>query len=539
MEQCPGNQIQINMKTLTYYNRNNGGKRLKCMILVLLLTGWAATAQTIPDITVWYPVYPVLEGKTHNPVARINIRSLSSGQPLEEIVMRVEEKQGKNSIAEVQVYYTDNDSVFTTGHLFASVEAGKTVRLKNSLSLQKGNNYLWISLQPDKRISVEDRLAVNVNSVVIDGRQHKIQQQNPHVLRTGIALREHGEEGVDTYRIPGLVTTNQGTLIAVYDIRYNNAADLQENIDIGISRSVDGGETWEPMQVIMDRGTWGGFSEDANGVGDPSILVDRTTGAIWVAGLWTHGYPGERAWTASGPGMSPKETGQFLLVKSEDDGLTWSEPINITEQIKDPSWTLLLQGPGRGITMENGTLVFPAQYKDEEGMPYATIIYSKDHGKTWHIGTGAKSNTTEAQVVQLSNGSLMLNMRDNRGGTRSVYITEDMGQTWKAHPTSRKALIEPVSMASIISHEYNGKNFLIFSNPNSTEGRHHMTIKLSKDVGMTWPEEYQLLLDEGAGRGYSCLTSIDENTIGILYEGSQADLIFQKIPLEDLFRATN
>lgn len=519
-------------------NQNIFNLKKTVLAVLILFSGFALMAQTTPDFQVWYPVYPVLQGKVHNPVARINIQAASDGSHLEEIVLHVEEKQGKKSIAQIQAFFTGKDSVFTTNRLFATAKARKDVLLKSRLMLQKGNNYLWISLNPDKSISPEDRFSVHVSDIVIDGKKYQLQQQNTHVLRTGIALRQHGDDSVDTYRIPGLVTTNQGTLIAVYDVRYNSAVDLQENIDIGINRSTDGGESWEPMKIIMDQGTWGGLSEKANGVGDPSILVDRNTGTIWVAGLWTHGYPGQRAWNASGPGMSPKETGQFLLVKSEDDGLTWSEPINITDQIKDPDWTLLLQGPGRGITMQDGTLVFPAQFKDEEGMPYATIIYSKDHGKTWHIGTGAKSNTTEAQVVQLADGALMLNMRDNRGGARSVYITQDMGQTWTAHPTSRKALIEPVSMASITSHVYQGEHYLLFSNPNAINGRHHMTIKLSKDEGMSWPEEYQVLLDEGMGRGYSCLTSIDENTIGILYESSQSDLVFQKIPLEELLMKT-
>lgn len=355
----------------------------------------------------------------------------------------------------------------------------------------------------------------------------------------GLALRSHGEDGADTYRIPGLVTTNKGTLIAVYDIRYDSALDLQAHVDVGMSRSTDGGETWEPMKVIMDQGKWGGLPEDANGVGDPSILVDRQTGTIWVAALWAHGYPGKRAWNASGPGMSPEETGQILLVKSEDDGITWSAPVNITRQVKDPEWRLLLQGPGKGITLEDGTLVFPAQFRDREGMPWATILYSSDRGGTWHIGTGAKPNTTEAQVVQLKDGSLMLNMRDNRGGARSVYITKDLGRTWSAHPTSRRALIEPVCMASIITHEYKGKKLLVFSNPNSTEKRHRMTVKISLDQGMTWPEKYWLLLDPGEGRGYSCLTSIDENTIGILYEGSKADLVFQQIRLDKILKYKN
>lgn len=351
-----------------------------------------------------------------------------------------------------------------------------------------------------------------------------------------VLLREHGDDGVDTYRIPGLVTTKKGSLIAVYDMRRNGAVDLQEDVDIGMNRSTDGGETWEPMKVIMDMGEWGGLAENQNGIGDPSVLVDEVTGTIWVAAVWAHGHPGERNWRASKPGLSPKTTSQFMLTKSEDDGITWSEPINITSQIKDPKWHLLLQGPGKGITMSDGTLVFPAQFKDEDEMPHATIIYSTDQGETWKIGTGAKPNTTEAQVVELDNGSLMLNMRDNRGGSRSIYTTENMGETWEEHVTSRSALIEPVCMASLIKHTYRGKEYLLFSNPNSLEKREHMTIKLSSDMGNTWPEDHQLLLDEGSGRGYSCMTSIDEETIGILYEGSQADLVFQRIKIADLLK---
>lgn len=352
-----------------------------------------------------------------------------------------------------------------------------------------------------------------------------------------MVLRGHNQDGVDTYRIPGLVTTNEGTLIAAYDIRYDNAADLQGDIDVGISRSFDGGESWEPMQVIMDMKEWGGLPEEQNGIGDPSILVDDQTATIWVAALWTHGMPGERAWDASEAGLAPEQTGQLMLVKSDNDGRTWSGPINITRQVKDPDWQLLLQGPGKGITMSDGTLVFPAQFKDKDQVPHATIIYSRDHGKHWEIGTGAKANTTEAQVVELSNGSLMLNMRDNRGGARSVYTTDDLGKSWQKHPTSRSALIEPVSMASIIQFPdpqgKGGPNWLLFSNPNSTEYRKNMTLKLSKDDGMTWPGEYQLLLNENTGYGYSCMTVIDKHTIGILYEGVK-ELYFQKITLQEL-----
>ena len=292
----------------------------------------------------------------------------------------------------------------------------------------------------------------------------------------GIALRKHNDDGVHTYRIPGLETTNNGTLIAVYDVRRNSEVDLQEDIDVGMNRSTDGGKTWEPMKIIMDMGEWGGLPNRENGVGDPSILVDRQTGTIWVAGLWTHGKPDQRAWNSSGRGLTPEETGQLLLVKSDNDGKTWSEPINITKQVKNEQWQLFLQGPGKGISMKDGTLVFPAQFKNEDKIPFATIIYSKDNGKTWQTGTGAKPETTEAQVIELNDGSLMLNMRDNRNienksetNGRAVMITNNLGKTWFDHPTTNRSLPEPTCMASLIKDKFelNGKlhDLVIFSNP--------------------------------------------------------------------------
>lgn len=191
--------------------------------------------------------------------------------------------------------------------------------------------------------------------------------------------------------------------------------------------------------------------------------------------------------------------------------------------------------------MEDGTLVFPAQFKDSGQMPYSTIIYSKDHGRTWKIGAGAKSNTTEAQVVELKPGTLMLNMHDNRGGSRSVFTTDDLGASWIEHPTSRSALVEPVCMASLISFHFknergNYKRILLFSNPNTVKGRHDITLKVSLDNGNTWPEKYYTLLDAGYSRGYSCLTQIDDHRVGILYESSVADLLFQIIDLRKIIK---
>jgi sialidase-1 len=449
---------------------------------------------------------------------------------------------------------SDTTEIESPGSL---VIVGNKISKSCSYTFREGENYISLSLILKKNASLSGKLRIlELKMEVDDGTVIT----SPNVvfpeLRFATKLRRAGQDNCNTYRIPGIITTNKGSLIAVYDNRYNSSKDLQEDIDIGMSRSTDGGETWEPMKVIMDMGTYGGLPQRRNGTGDPCILYDTRNGVIWVASLWMSGAePDQMLWWVSKPGMAPEVTGQFIVVKSTDDGLTWSDPINITPQIKLPEWQLLLQGPGRGITMKDGTLVFPAQFKADmatkaiDGGQYtcqSAIVYSCDGGSTWNIGTGAKSNTTESQVVELSDGTLMLNMRDDRNrsdkGTtngRAVATSNDLGKTWITHPTSNSTLPEPNCQASLISADLNiagtVKKVLFFSNPANKAERTDMTIKASLDEGMSWPEKYQLLLTQEEGYGYSCMTMINDECIGILYEGEK-ELIFQKIAVKDLLK---
>jgi len=320
------------------------------------------------------------------------------------------------------------------------------------------------------------------------------------------------------------------------------------------------------MRIVLDMREWGGLPQKFNGVSDACILVDRNSENIFVAGLWMHGVldttgrwmeglteesdAWEHQWRRKGsqPGFGVKQTSQFMITKSVDDGKTWGEPVNLTRMCKKQEWWLWAPAPGRGITLNDGTLVFPTQGRDAEGVPFSNITYSQDGGQTWITSNPASISTTECAVVQLSDGSLMLNIRDNRNRTvkgeengRAVAVTRDLGEIWEKHPTSNNALKEPVCMASLHKHVYTEggekKSILLFSNPNIQERPRRRTIlKVSFDNGMTWPEKYWLLLDEGYNKGYSCLTSIDEKTIGIIFEGSQADMTFESIPLDELLK---
>ena len=514
---------------------------------------------------------PILIGIKNNPAIRlsISIPQNSKDVRLTAVAVKLQDGGDPADLKALRLFYTDGDSLFRPASpppLFGAEQtpATKTI-FQGEQPLSPGAHTLWLCLEPAANANLHHKIGATIDKVTFsDGTVVIPKSTRPSILqRIGVAVRQHGQDDVDTYRIPGLATTNNGTLLAVYDVRRARSRDLQGDIDIGLSRSTDGGKTWEPMRIVLDMDEFGGLPQKFNGVSDACILVDENSDNITVAGLWMHGVLDENgkwinglteqstAWEhqwqrkGSQPGFGVKQTSQFLITKSSDDGRTWSEPVNLTKMCKRPEWWLWAPAPGRGITLEDGTLVFPSQGRDEKGKPFSNITWSRDGGRTWKTSNPAGHNTTECAVVQLSDGSLMLNIRDNRNrkddsehNGRSIYTTSDLGKTWTEHPTSRRALIESTCMASLYKHTYteNGvqKSILLFSNPNTKQGRHHTTIKVSFDDGATWPEKYWLLLDEGDNRGYSCLTAIDEQTIGILYEGSRADMTFESIPLREL-----
>lgn len=475
---------------------------------------------------------------------------------------------GTTNLADIQnlklIYTGDTQSSQSVRQFGEAKAAENTVEFNDNLTVSNHRASFKLLVQLKNNINLANRFNAVCESVVTDeGVIEKIELNEADGMHAGIALRRHGDDGVDTYRIPGLTTTKNGTLLAIYDVRRDSSRDLQGDIDIGVSRSTDGGNTWEPMLIALDRGKWGDLPEKFNGISDACILVDENTNAIFVAGLWMYGVLDENGkwveglkesstnWNhqwrnkATQPGFDVKQTCQFLITKSTDDGKTWSEPVNLTATCKMEEWWLWAPAPGHGITLKDGTLVFPTQGRDKNGTSFSNITWSRDGGETWLTSNPASSGTTENMVVELSDGSIMLNARDgkNKGNLSSangrvISVTHDLGESWTVHSTSRGVLIEPGCMASLHKHFYteNGqrKSLLVFSNPNSKSNRDHMTVKVSFDDGKTWPEKYWKLLDSGKGRGYSCLTSIDEQHVGILYEGSLADMMFQKISLSDL-----
>ncbi len=491
------------------------------------------------------PIHPVLIRNEHNPLLRVTIESSASLDVLmNEMSFTLEGTDDLADLESLSLFSTRDNEEFAATHMVGEPVPPKArLTLRAGRPLKAGKNVFWLSAKLKPSADLSHRVAAACSSVETTAGRLIPNSSTPGGLqRIGVALRRHQDDGVHTYRIPALATTAKGALLCVYDMRRRMGRDLQEDIDIGLSRSADAGRTWEPVRVIMDMGKYGGLPEEQNGCSDPGIIVDQQTGEIFCFAVWMNGKSGKHQWDGDGsePGFEIGRSAQFMMVRSTDDGRTWSQPENLTRTLKRAEWWLLAPSPQQGIQLPDATLVMPVQGRDGQGVPFATLMTSRDHGANWNIGAPAFSGGNECQAAQLGDGSIMLNMRNDHDRFRAVFVTRDLGRTWEPHETNRKSLIEPNCNGSLLRVDYGPprerKHVLLFANPHSQTSRTHQTIQASLDDGRTWPKSKHLLLDEGRGAGYPSLTRIDADHIGIVYEGSRAHLVFEKVSLHELLK---
>jgi sialidase-1 len=333
-----------------------------------------------------------------------------------------------------------------------------------------------------------------------------------------------GKDGYHTYRIPALITTTKGTLLAFCEGRKAGRSDAG-NIDLLLKRSLDGGKTWQETQTVWD--------DADNTCGNPCPVIDAKTGVVHL--LLTHNYGDDvEQEIATGKGKGSRTVWH---TQSADDGVTWSKPVEITRDVKKPDWTWYATGPGVGIQLKSGRLLVPCDNKVIGTRTHQShVIYSDDGGKTWKLGGIVGPACNECQAVELADGSVMLNIRSYRGDKRRlVAISKDGGETF-GELTPDETLIEPVCQASILRHP--GKEGgILFANPASSK-RENMTVRLSHDEGKTWPLALNLFPGQSA---YSCLTVQSDGSIACLYESGEKHyshgLTFARFTLNDLSSA--
>jgi len=342
-----------------------------------------------------------------------------------------------------------------------------------------------------------------------------------------------GVGGYNIYRIPALLTTQKGTLLAFCEGREGGDSS---DVDLLLRRSEDGGETWSRKQVVWDQ--------SQNVCGNPCPVQDRDTGIIWLLMTWNRSDDDEGEIIAG----ESNDLRRPYVCYSTDDGNTWSKPVDLTETCRDPNWGWYATGPGVAIQLKSGKhkgrLVCPANHSDLKYTDHhygSHVIYSDDHGKTWHRSEPIGPGCNESQVVELVDGTLMMNMRSygRNDGYRSIATSTDGGESW-TKAWRHEQLIEPTCQASFLRYSLassNGKNRLLFSNPASMDDRVNMTVRVSYDEGKTWPVAKQLYDGSSA---YSCLTVLPDGDIGCLYEVGEDDaaINFARFPLEWLEGST-
>lgn len=354
-----------------------------------------------------------------------------------------------------------------------------------------------------------------------------------------IDLFEAGKDDYALYRIPGLVVTKKGTVLAYCEARRTGKSDW-DTIDIMLRRSTDGGKTWSPRVKISDV--------PGPKTKNPVALAQKLANTDDV--------------TYNNPVAFANRDGsvQFLFcleycrcfsLRSDDDGLTWTKPVEITATFDkfrpEYEWKVLATGPGHGIQLRTGRLVVPVWLSLGTGghahRPSVTsVIFSDDNGQTWQRGDIALPDTpewifpSETVAVELLSGSLMLNARsESKAHRRLITLSRDGATQW-AKPRFDEALLEPICMASIVRYSERptaDKNRILFANPHNLDradgkpapgksrDRKNLSIKMTYDEGQSWPINKTL---EPGMSAYSDLAVLPDGTALCFYErGREAD----------------
>ncbi|EHR60557.1 glycoside hydrolase domain-containing protein [Saccharomonospora cyanea] len=319
---------------------------------------------------------------------------------------------------------------------------------------------------------------------------------------TDLASRYGGSH--PRYRIPALTTLPNGDLLAVYDGR-PTMADLPSNIALLMRRSTDGGRTWGPQRVIRQ-------DPAPNGYGDPSLLVDRETGRVFVF----HAASINRGFGDSETGNDPSNPDILHpdYSYSDDNGRTWQHR-RITAMLKNPAWGGMFAASGEGIQLRRGAHAgrLIQQYTVRfNGKNYAVSAYSDDHGETWQAGELVGPGADENKTVELSDGRVLLNSR--AAPYRRTAVSEDGGETYTPFEQDTE-LVDPANNGSVIRAFPDAEpgdpraEWLLFSNTEDSGIRRNLTVKLSCDDGETWP--VRKVVEHGAA-AYSTLTPLGDGS---------------------------
>ncbi|MGS0690382.1 exo-alpha-sialidase [Shewanella sp. 0m-4] len=349
---------------------------------------------------------------------------------------------------------------------------------------------------------------------------------------------QEGDDGMSHYRIPSMVQSADGSILAFIEGRPSGGDPGQVGqINISLKRSIDNGRSWLPVQII--------HQDPAFDYSDPRPFVDKSTNTVYVFYVQ---WPDLCA--QNGNCVAPGDANYLYYKKSIDNGLTWSAAVDVTSQVKDPTWRSINPGPGQGIQLQwqtsaqgehNGRMIFPAIVRAGNSLFYVATVFSDDNGLTWHKGEFTPvSGPTEADMVELNDGTLLLSARNDGGaaGTRYHFLSHDGGITWTQ--TSHDLAVSKVDIGltrfSAI-RAGNAEDLIIATAPiGTTSGpnRNNLGIWVSTDEGTNFGTPYQLVYGMSA---YSDVVRLNDGSIGVIYEATGSTLLkFLNFELSSLER---
>lgn len=442
----------------------------------------------------------------------------------------------RNVVRNYQLYHAQNARRLLEKNrieitITENADGSLTVVPSKPILLNQGETCLWLTADISETAAEGQQLSYRLISCTDTKDKEHLPTSDTTLYPTTIFLGQStvlacGEYGSKYYRIPAIATADDGSLIAVTDRRIHSNVDLPAHIDVYVNRSTDNGSTWsEPVMVAGDE-------PGTIGYGDAAIIKNKK-GRLII--LYNGGRRGLWDSTAEEPFRKYK-------VWSDDNGITWSHPVDITDQLygagcDDPiarKWTAMLLTSGRGICTRDGVLMVAvaAKVPGKNGFSnYAAVSY--DDGETWHTESAmtAWDAGDEAKLIELNNGDILISMR--RGGGREMNTSPDKGKTWRAHYTE-KELISPACNGEIIYYTstidgYN-KNRILHSVPYANN-RSNVSVLLSYDEGNTYPIRKTICPTASA---YSALTILPDGTIGCYFEdgGAEMDMVFVRFSLK-------
>ena len=424
-----------------------------------------------------------------------------------------------DDVKSVKIYSTGTSPVFDNRDLqnavlLADVEPSLDVTdCQINAEIVSGVNYLWITVEMADDAIEGNVIDAELYSVSTPSQTFEIVNPSPsgdrEIILAHTLLFQPGDYNSTNYRIPGVITAKDGSIVAVTDKRKYNQGDLPEDIDIVCRRSTDGGHTWsEPYTIAQGTGYNHGFGDCVLAwTNDDNGLIAGFVGGV---GLWN---------------STPSNPIRSYIARSYDNGQTWTEPEDITDFIfgsncvvpEHRTWRASFFGSGNGLITSTGRIMFVAAIRETTAQSLSNYaVYSDDNGITWHVSGRASVSGDEAKVTELVDGRILMSIRHN--GKRWYNISNDGGETWQSSTSTWNDITAPACNGDMIRYtsvnQGFNKNRLLHSVPFGSS-RTDVSVYISYDEGETWPVRKCIVPYSSA---YSSLCVLPDGTIGLYVE---------------------